>query len=555
MKSFILQIGKLFSYKDKWHFVFIALLMALSALLELAGLSVLVGAATLFLSPDTPAGQQAAEFIIRWLPELPEEKVIAVIILAIGVLLVLKNIFALIIVDLQAKFVHAGRNELANRIMHRFLHADYRHFSALPVDFCFGAIQRVNVLSDFVLLPVMQVTADVLAIAVLSVTAIFLFPVVTLSGIVFMVMIAMAVSHCSGKLNRRYGRGKLNAELEENKWRQNAVSGVKAIKISAKEEYFLRRFSEKYAEMNLFNRKLYTLGQVPRLVLESASIFLAAAVFAVMVLCGVEKSSILFSFAVLTAVVSRILPALSRCHYNLTLIRQNYPILENIAELLSSIPEEKAASGTAADASETLEIRNVNFSYREGKPVLENISLFVPHGTSLAISGKSGRGKSTLIDLILGLLMPQNGMICAGNVPIANDLSAWRKQIGVVPQNIFLHEGSIRENVAFGEDPECIDDEKVKSSLQLVGLGNFSPDHPVSARGNLSGGQQQRIGIARALYRDAKVLILDEATSALDSETENQFCEVIRNLRGKVTVIVISHRESTLNICDRQIEL
>jgi ATP-binding cassette subfamily C protein len=262
---------------------------------------------------------------------------------------------------------------------------------------------------------------------------------------------------------------------------------------------------------------------------------------------------IMLTFAVLAAVVSRILPALSRCHYNMALIRQSQPMVDSICDILKNLREEPRPTGIAANASDTIELKNVSFTYKDGNTIFSNFNLTIEPDSSLAISGRSGRGKTTLIDLILGLLNPASGSICAGGIDIRNDLAAWRKQIGIVPQDIFIMEGSVAENIAFGSGN--IDLEKVKTALEQSGLSDFSPDDQLTAKGNISGGQRQRIGIARALYQNAKILILDEATSALDSETENAFCEILQTLKGKKTLLFISHRESTLDACDKKLVL
>lgn len=181
---------------------------------------------------------------------------------------------------------------------------------------------------------------------------------------------------------------------------------------------------------------------------------------------------------------------------------------------------------------------------------------------SIGVTGTTGSGKTTLVDLLLGLLKPQKGMILVDGRNVAENLVSWRKLIGYVPQHIQLWEGSIRENVAFGVPDEEIDDAKVVQALKLAQLYPLVESLPggiefrLSDDGNnLSGGQRQRLGIARALYHEPKMLILDEATSALDSETEKAFVEALEILSGKVTMIVIAHRLSTLNKCDRRLAI
>ncbi len=553
MKSFIDQLRWLFSPKDKRKFIFITILMAVSALLELLGIGILLGAATLYLAPQSAIGNRTSQILAEIFPVIPGQYHVAMAIAAIGILLAAKNVFAAFIISLQSKFIFAKRYELGARLYKTYLFADYESFSRLSPDYCYSSFQRLNEVSNLVLMPSMQVLADVLVIAILTLAAIYLYPAVSLSGIGFMILVAVTVSACSGKANRKYGKLLLNNSLAENRIRQAGINGKKVIVCAAKQEFFIKKFPAAAKKLSAVQRKLYTLGQLPRLSLESASILLASGVFSIMVFTDTPQTRIMLTFAILTAVVGRILPAMSRCHYNLTLIRQHIPLLDSICGDLHNIPRETPVSGPAADAGNVIEFKELTFAYQGREKIFDKFDLTIEPKTSLAIAGRSGRGKSTLVDLLLGLLKPSSGTVTAGNIPINNDLNAWRKQIGFVPQNIFLLEGSVAENVAFGE--ENIDLEQVKYALKLAGLSDFAPEFELTAQGNLSGGQRQRIGIARALYHNAKLLIFDEATSALDAETESAFCEVLNDLKGKMTLIVISHRESTLNACEQKLFL
>ncbi len=527
--------------------------MTVSALMELLGIGILLGAAAVFLSPQSEIGHRTSQLLTVIFPAIPAQYHVALAIAAIGILLAAKNLFAALIISCQSRFIFTKRNELAERLYRTYLYADYETFASLPPDYCFSSFTRLNDVGNLILLPSMQVLADVMVIGILTLAAIYLYPVISLSGIGFMLLTALTVSILSERANKKCGRLLLDYSLIESRMRQAGINGKKTISCAAKSEFFLKNFVASQQNLNRIFRKLYTLGQLPRLSLESASILLASGVFAGMVILDIPRSDIMLTFAVLTAVVGRILPAISRCHYNLTLIRQHIPLLDSICHDLRTIPVESAASGPAADAGNVIEFKELTFAYQGGEKIFDKFDLTIEPKTSLAIAGRSGRGKSTLVDLLLGLLKPSSGTVTAGNIPINNDLNAWRKQIGFVPQNIFLLEGSVAENVAFGE--ENIDLDKVKNALHLAGLSDFAPEFELTAQGNLSGGQRQRIGIARALYHNAKLLIFDEATSALDAETENAFCEVLQKLKGKVTLIVISHRESTLNACDRKIVL
>ncbi|MBR7131298.1 MAG: ABC transporter ATP-binding protein [Lentisphaeria bacterium] len=554
MDSFADQLRWLFSPRDKYRFLLITLAVAFSALLELAGIGILLGAATAFLSPESSAGQKAFSLIKNIMPGLSDEHLIAAAILFIGLLLAGKNIIAYLIVKIQAKFIFAKRHELSCRLYRLYLYSDHLQFSSLSQDYCFNTFQRVYDLTHVILMPLMQILADILVIIALTVAAVIIFPAVSICGIAFIVICAAAVSFITKRANRKCGKKFLAASIEENILRQAGIAGEKSIKYAGAEKFFSERFDAAYAGMNDLSRQLYTLGQIPRLSLESASVLLASGVFVIMLIMQVEKTEIMLTFAVLTAVIGRILPALSRSHYNLTLIRQSRPLLNDVCNILQKFKcAPLPVTENIPDAGKNIEIAGVSFGYEKDKKIFENFSLVIKPLSSTAIAGRSGKGKSTLVDLLTGLLVPESGSITAGGISIYDNLPAWRKQISIVPQNIFLLEATVAENVAFGE--EKIDEAKVKEALKLAGLEEFSPEMKLSAAGNISGGQRQRIGIARALYRQSRLLILDEATSALDKETENAFLQVLQNLKGEITLIVISHRESTLDYCDNKIFL
>ncbi len=208
---------------------------------------------------------------------------------------------------------------------------------------------------------------------------------------------------------------------------------------------------------------------------------------------------------------------------------------------------------------EDIFLTNVSYTYPNKKePVLENVNLKIAHGESVGIIGVTGAGKTTLVDLILGLLKPQTGAVCYGTLDIAQDYAQWQKHIGYIPQNIYLVDDTIRNNVALGVEKERIDDTRVWKALEDAQLADFvrtledGLDTVIGERGvRISGGQRQRIGIARALYNDPEILFLDEATSALDNETEKALMDAVNALGKKKTLIIVAHRLTTIEHCDR----
>lgn len=555
MKSLIADLRWLFSPQDKKKLLGLSSLMTLSALLEITGVGLILGAAALFLSPDSAAGKNTNAILETVLPGVPGHGRIALLVALLTLLLIGKNIFALWIIRLQSRFIARKQSEIARRLFSTFIHADHEYSISLSKDEKFSGISRINYVCHQLLLPLMQMLADIAVVFIICVAVMILFPAVTLAGTLFMLLFAWGLSRLTGRINRRFGENFLQSEIAENSIRHAGITGGSAIKLAGAEAHFIRRHSAVYRQYAESFAKLYTLGQVPRLSLEAAAAVTASGAFIIMLLAGVPAGKIMIIFTVFTAAVARILPALSRCHYNLTLIRQYAPLLEKLLDSLKNIPQEHSNSRTPQpDAACGIKIEKLDFAYRNGTKVFENFSLEVPPGSITALAGASGRGKSTLAALIAGLLHPQRGSITAGNVPIENDLTAWRSQLACVPQDIFILNGSVQENVAFGIAPDQVDEAKISAALQAAKLADFAPDTVISAE-NLSGGQRQRLGIARAIYRNAKLLILDEPTSALDGVTEQEFCAMLDELRGKVTILLISHRETTLQHCDRTVRI
>ena len=260
--------------------------------------------------------------------------------------------------------------------------------------------------------------------------------------------------------------------------------------------------------------------------------------------------------------MSRLLPALSRINYNYTLYRQSKFIFDNIFDdFIIKIPKDEEYQGIIT-FNEKLSINNISFSYNEETVIFNNFSFSMSPNESIAIIGPSGRGKTTLADLILGLYKVDKGTITSDNKDIHSNLIAWRKLISYVPQNIYIPNLSIKDNITLGCNEDEIDEQLLHDVIKTAQLSSFVEslpeklDYIVGDNGaNLSGGQKQRIAIARALYRKPKLLILDEATSALDTETENEFVKALEQLHGKCGIIVIAHRLSTIENCDRVIDL
>ncbi len=334
-----------------------------------------------------------------------------------------------------------------------------------------------------------------------------------------------------------------------------SFGNFKIIKLKAQEQYLLNQFAESsygFAEANIKN---HTLAQFPRLFLEMIGFSLVAIIVVYLVLrYQTDIQAALPVLMVFVVGLYRLMPSVNRIFtsYNQILFyNRSLHIIHN--ELIYE-PEEVGEEPLVFEKAIRLE--HISFAYEEEKPVLKNINLTIHKGEKIGFIGESGSGKSTLVDIIIGLYRPLNGTVYVDEIPLeAKNLKSWRKKIGYIPQSVYLFDGTVAENVAFGDE---IDRQKVKSVLAKANILEFLESHQdgidtrVGEGGiKLSGGQKQRIAIARALYDDPEVLVLDEATSALDNETEAKVMDAIYAISQEKTLIVIAHRLSTLDRCQK----
>ena len=310
----------------------------------------------------------------------------------------------------------------------------------------------------------------------------------------------------------------------------------------------------------------HDLGQLPRFSLEVFVVAAAGGMIAVLTWMGMPSSRLILYAAFFLAAMFRLIPSISRMQYNLILVRGMLYVFERLNSDLNSIPAENILP--APDAPELrfereLAVEHVTFRYGPDRPaVLEDFSMSVKRLECVAVVGPTGGGKSTLIDLVMGFLKPESGCVTVDGTDIRENLHSWRGRIGYVPQNICIFDDTVRANVAFGVEPEQIDDARVRKALELAQIADFVESLPEKLNTRLgefgariSGGQKQRIAIARALYTEPELLILDEATSALDDDTEAALIDALNSLKGKLTILMIAHRAGSIRHCDRRIEL
>ena len=410
----------------------------------------------------------------------------------------------------------------------------------------------------------MQMNAK-LVMALFMTLAIFLYnPVVALSGLLLFSGAYMLLYKSVRRRLVRNGRHISEAQQMRFKLMGEGFGGIKDALLLGRQKVFTDRFQAECEKFAAAQGTTQALGQVPRYAMEL--IAFGAIIFLVLYLLSSHEGdlgAILPVLSVYALAGFKLLPAFQQAYTGLSQIRGNLAAFDAVRDDLraSSLTVAKSSVPTGQRLAPKSEIRfdNVVFSY-PGKedPALKNLNITIPANKVTGLVGASGSGKSTAIDLLLGLIEPQQGKVLVDGQPITKDnCRQWQNSLGFVPQSIFLSDSSITENIAFGLPPENVDEDKVKRAATMAHLDELLEQLPdglatrVGERGvQLSGGQKQRIGIARALYHDADVLVLDEATSALDGITEKLIMDAIHDFAGKKTIIMIAHRLATVRQCD-----
>ncbi|WP_288549007.1 ABC transporter ATP-binding protein [uncultured Phascolarctobacterium sp.] len=349
-----------------------------------------------------------------------------------------------------------------------------------------------------------------------------------------------------------------------------SLGAIKETKVSCKEEFFLDAFRKAYFEYGKANGKFLFMNQLPRMLIETIIVCGLLLLIITKLLLGNQPAEIVPLLGVLALAAFRLMPSANRIVNLSNGIRFQMPFFNELYEDLLII-KNKGEKETETclqkpesrmDFENVISVEELSFAYPEiEKQVLNNISFSIPKGKFVGIVGPSGAGKTTFVDILLGLLPPSKGKISVDGKNIYDDIRTWQANLAYVPQSIYLIDGTIRENIALGVDEKEINDALINKVLHMAELYDFVQELPagidttVGERGvKLSGGQRQRIGIARALYYQPQVLVLDEATSALDNETEKSITDTILKLKGQITIIAVAHRLTTLAQCDFKVK-
>jgi len=557
------KINIFFTKSELKKLVFLFVGMLIMALLETIGVTAVVPFIAVVVSPELIHENSYLAQIYNFFSFQSETNFIIFLGVVLITILLLSNSFQAFMVWIITYFTNMQGCRLSVRLLENYLQRPYGFF----------LIRNSSELGKNVLTEVERVTTGIFmqSLLILSkiVVALFLFllllfvnPIIAIILVIFLGGTYSLIFKFVKQRLHHIGGATTEENFKRFKIANEAFSGIKEIKLHSSEQEFVKRFLSPAKKLAIFGSQKILIGSLPRYFLEVIAFggIVAIIIFLLASSNGLDNN-IIPVISLYAMVGYRLMPSLQQIYSSLTNLKFNIPAFEYLVKEFSNSNNEKKEEVKQSSMvfREKLQINKLNFKYQGSvTPVLNKLDLIIHHNTTVGVVGSTGSGKTTLIDLILGLHSPESGDISLDGLKINNqNILAWQKNIGYVPQSIYLTDDTILANIAFGTPFDEIDLTQAEKAAKMANIHNFIQTLPVKydtlvgERGvRLSGGQIQRIGIARALYHDPDVLVLDEATSSLDGLTETSIIEAIRNLLHEKTIILIAHRISTVKDCD-----
>ena len=571
VRDIISKLNYILNSKQKRQYFVVTFLALIGSGWELLGVASVAPFIECIMTPDDYAEKWYAQLVDRFFHPADQLETITTLGLLIIAVYVIKNIYLMFSSYVQAWYSTGVQRDLSIKMTHTYLNSSYLFHLGVNSAVLIRSITQdvVGVFAVFFYL--FRVLAEVFTVSAISIFIITLDPVLAVSLVGILGSCLLILFFGLKRLVKLFGRIGQDCDSRMLQYLTQAFNGIKEIMVKNRQKYFAESFddactlSAKAAKRNNF------LNVIPMNVYEVVCIGGLIGIVIMRLHMTDDVAGFVTTLGTVAVAAFRLFPAVGRLTTNLNAIMYNRPRLDSMYEMLKEIEEDDTYQLKTADPEdaeplafeERLQIKDVRWKYPAGQDdVLRGLNMEIRKGESVALIGPSGAGKTTLADVVLGLLKPQEGQILLDGVDVYQSLAGWAKIIGYVPQAVYLTDDTIRGNVAFGIYEKDIDDEKIWQALEEAQLADFvrglekGLDTMVGERGvRLSGGQRQRIAIARALYENPQILVLDEATSALDTETETAVMEAIDSLHGSKTMIIVAHRLTTIRNCDAIFEV
>ena len=568
--SMLKKIRYIFDRKQKVQIVILGIMIFIGGFLETLGVGAMMPVVTALITPETLMGYiERYEFLQKICEALHIDSVgeVAIaLLLSLMVIYVVKNLFILFMTYKQNDFISQNRNRMISRVLGEFLNRPYEQYLGADIPTVFRITDNDIPHMFTLILSMLQLASEVVVSCLIFIMMLIMDAKMTLFVVIlFGAMTFFIVKVFKPRLNQ-IGAKNQSIQSRIAKWRLQAIYGLKDVKVLNREEFFIRNYYESGKIGADVATSYAVMNNIPRLLIETVFIVGVLGFIAIYINGGGDMSAMANTLVAFGVAAIRVLPSVNRINTYITQISYTQPSLDFVYQNLQEGMKTDAMLRERKENSQKeklklehqIELNHISFHYPDtDKNIFTDAHMVVPKGKSVGIIGASGAGKSTIVDVLLGLLHAQEGEITCDGVDIFKNYESWLAQIGYIPQSIYLVDESIRDNIAFGIDENEIDDNRIWEVLKEAQLKEFVEGLPegldttIGDRGvRLSGGQRQRIGIARALYHNPEILVFDEATSALDNDTEAAVMEAVNSFHGKKTMIIIAHRLNTIEKCD-----
>lgn len=544
----------------------ILLLMFVAAALEVVGIGMIPAFVAIVADPERVMQVDWLHSMLKTLEITSERDLLLWGGGAMVGIFIIKSIYTITFNYFESQFIFSRQYILTHRLMRSYMQAPFVfHLKRNTAELLRNATQEVNVFIKAVVAKLLKITREaVMALGIL----IFLFvmePLISLLVVSLSVLGAGAFIAFNRKKMKKYGEEQQERRGEMIKALNQGLGGIKDARVLNREDNFIEKFRFEAKRSTILKAYIRFIQQVPRPVVETTAVLGMLLVSVLLVWQNRSMSAIIPILSLFAMATVRLMPTIQQIaslytslRYNIVSINPLYDDLKELEKFNTRFNEDRSDNNKLGFNNE-IRIRNLSYHYPNStEQALNGVSFDIEKGEAVAFVGASGAGKTTMVDIILGLLEPDEGGICVDGKNIAENISAWQKNVGYIPQSIYLSDETLRANVAFGIPKDDVDNTKVMEAIkraQLEALVERLPDGLDTIVGEhgtrLSGGQRQRLGIARALYHNPSVLVMDEATSSLDNITEKQIMKAIESLKGDHTLIMIAHRLTTVKNCDK----
>jgi len=556
LKSIITKLNKLLNHRQKVNMGILISLTIGFSLIETLGISAIMPFISLASNPCL-LESGVYNKIFNFFKFSNFQAFIIILGIAIICFYIFRAIYSMLLTWISSRYTSNVYKYFSTKVFKTNLSVSYKVYtqknSAVLMQSITSETMEISKISSYLL----QICSDFFTVLLIYMLILFLNWKMTLIITAILLLIVIFLLSFITKISKAQGTKRINASRKMNRTLLETFGNIKFLKLKGNKDEVLKKYDSLMKNRIKADVIYNVLGIIPKNILESLGFSFLVGVVVFIIWVYKDASKVIPVISMYALALYRILPSVHHLLGNINHIAYSEKGLEYVYE---SLHQETVNEGTVPlEFNNSIQLENINFKYIIGNEVLKDINLTIKKGEKIAFTGESGGGKTTLIDIITGIHKPNSGKLIIDNIEITDEnVSSWRKKIGYIPQNVYLFDGTVGENISFGSVP---DEEKMIIALKKANIWDFLSEKEginthVGENGiQLSGGQQQRIGIARALYDDPEILVLDEATSSLDNETEQKIMNEIYDVSKNKTLLIIAHRLSTVERCERKIQI